>query len=122
MKILYLTVAPDKPYQGLWIGEYSTHGVEMLLFLQRIPTMLEVIKVQGDSNVPRGEYSFVFPDLSSLHRRCTEVEFEGSTTTLGYGQIAGTLFREPTWIPLEGILWQKQSDEQGSSSLMMRSL
>ena len=64
--------------------------------------MLEVIKIQGDPNVPRGEYSFVFPDISSINRRCTEVEFDGSNTTAGYGQIAGTFFRDPTWIPVEG--------------------
>jgi hypothetical protein len=66
--------------------------------------MLEVIKIQGDPNVPRGEYSFVFPDISTIHRRCTEVEFDGFTTTLGYGQIAGTFFRDATWIPIEGTL------------------
>jgi hypothetical protein len=64
--------------------------------------MLEIIKIHGDPNVPRGEYSFVFPDISVVHRRCTEIEFEGLSATRGYGQIAGTFFRDPTWIPVEG--------------------
>ena len=65
--------------------------------------MLEVIKIHGDPNVPRGEYSFVFPDISKIQRRCTEIEFAGLPTTLGYGQIAGTFFRDPSWIVVEGI-------------------
>src|SRR5438270_235612 len=48
----YSNQVPGKPYQGLWIGEYSAHGDELLLFLQRSPTMLEVIKISGDPNVP----------------------------------------------------------------------
>jgi hypothetical protein len=84
--------------------------------------MLEVIKIQGDPNVPRGEYSFVFPDISSINRRCTEVEFEGSNTTCGYGQVAGTFFRGPTWIPVEGILPKIYSHGQGSSFHTMKSL
>ena len=94
---------PGKPYQGLWIGEYSAHGDELLLFLQRSPTMLEVIKISGDPNVPRGEYSFAFQDISEIRRQCTEIEFAGLSTTLGYGQIAGTFFRDPSWIIVEGI-------------------
>jgi hypothetical protein len=29
------TPTKEKPYQGIWVGEYSLHGCEFLLFLQR---------------------------------------------------------------------------------------
>ena len=29
------TPSKDKPYQGIWVGDYSAHGCEFLLFIQR---------------------------------------------------------------------------------------
>ncbi|KAJ5808749.1 hypothetical protein N7474_010018 [Penicillium riverlandense] len=31
------TPTKQKPYQGIWVGDYSAHGCEFLLFLQRDP-------------------------------------------------------------------------------------
>jgi len=90
------------PYQGLWVGEYSAHGPEFLIFLQRRPNQLEVIKITGDPNVPLAEYSWVVPDLTRTRRTCTETEFQGIQSTFGHGQIAGTFFAQPRWVGIEG--------------------
>jgi anaerobic selenocysteine-containing dehydrogenase len=93
----------EKPFQGLWIGDYSDHGGEILLFLQRTPSKLEVIKVTGDLNVPRGEYSFVIPNMDGPSRICHETEFTGVRAVQGWGQIAGTYFYHYQWVEVEGI-------------------
>jgi len=93
----------EKPFQGLWVGDYSAHGGEIVLFLQRTPSRLEVIKVIGDSNVPRGEYSFVVPNIDEPYRICDEVEFSGVPSVQGWGQIAGTFFSDHYWVEVEGI-------------------
>ena len=90
------------PYQGLWVGEYSAHGPEFLMFLQRIPNQLEVLKITGDHNVPLAEYSWVVPDLTRTTRTCTEQEFQGLRSTPGFGQIAGTFFASSRWVDVEG--------------------
>jgi Cyclin D1 binding domain len=95
---------PNKPYQGLWVGDYSSHGVEFLLFFQRTETMLQVIKVTGDVNVPRGEYSFVVPNLIDPSRICEEPEFEGVRACLGSGQISEIFFASPCWVDVEGLV------------------
>ena len=98
-----MILAPEKLYQGLWVGDYSVHGTEFLLFLQRTTTRLEVIKVTGDPNVPRGQYSWVVPDLTQPGRICEEPEFRGVRAVVGSAQIAHTFFSRPQWIPCEGI-------------------
>ena len=100
---LPLTTDVEKPFQGLWIGDYSAHGGEILLFLQRTPSKLEVIKVTGDRNVPRGEYSFVIPNMDGPNRICHEMEFTGLCAVQGWGQIAGTYFSHYHWVEVEGI-------------------
>src|SRR5579859_7246386 len=77
--IIFLTNILDdrNPYQGLWVGDYSAHGLEFLLFFQRTSDMLEAIKITGDSNVPMGEYSFICRDLTNPIRECEEHEFRG---------------------------------------------
>jgi Cyclin D1 binding domain len=77
------------------------------MFIQRQPDMLEVIKVTGDMNVSRGEYSFCTPWLELWHRICDEDEFRGARAVQGFGQIANTFFYQPQWIPVESISPQR---------------
>ena len=83
------------------MADYSVHGPEFLMFIQRRPDTLEVIKLTGDVNVSCGRYSFCVPCVG-LYRVCTELEFRGARAVEGFGQIANTLFRQPPWIPVEG--------------------
>ncbi|KAJ5694353.1 hypothetical protein N7536_004765 [Penicillium majusculum] len=43
--VLY-TPTTEKPYQGIWVGDYSTHGCEFLLVLQKETT----VPAHGDEN------------------------------------------------------------------------
>lgn len=87
------TPTKEKPYRGIWVGDYSGHGCEFLLlhqpdseddeteplerkegesdkeFEERFQQervfrgRLEAIKLTGDPNVPRGEHTFIASDL-----------------------------------------------------------
>lgn len=105
------TPTEDKPWRGIWVGDYSGHGCEFLLMNQpddeepfdealvvrkedetieewqirkkeeRIYRgKIEGIKLTGDPNVPRGEYTFVADDISNegFIRIATEKKFEGA--------------------------------------------
>ncbi|PYH98189.1 hypothetical protein BO71DRAFT_316933 [Aspergillus ellipticus CBS 707.79] len=114
-----------KPYQGIWVGDYSAHGCEFLLFLQRgredehaspaetsvseetIPQYsLEAVKLTGDPNVPRGELSFVADDTGpgGLLRIADETLFQGARIVRCRGHVAGLGFRDDTFIPSQLIL------------------
>lgn len=86
------TPTTEKPYQGIWVGDYNAHGCEFLLFTQSDRDIaddtaetqsslgqvtqdsdtnqaalsggsLQAIKLTGDPNVPRGELSFKADDI-----------------------------------------------------------
>lgn len=121
------TPTEDKPYRGIWIGDYSGHGCEFLLMHQPDddepfdPASLvqepdetaeefetrkhdervyrgsiRAIKLTGDPNVPRGEYTFVADDIgkNGFVRVATEERFKGARVVKSRGHIAQTMFRD----------------------------
>ncbi|GIC88364.1 F-box protein [Aspergillus udagawae] len=121
------TPTREKPYQGIWVGDYSAHGCEFLLFLQRDRDAeassssdepepgpdeivqkgsLEAIKLTGDPNVPRGQISFIAPDIGpgGVVRVAEEALFRGCRIVRSKGHVAGLGFRDDTFIPSQLIL------------------
>ncbi|KAL4885856.1 hypothetical protein BJY04DRAFT_118942 [Aspergillus karnatakaensis] len=118
------TPTKEKPYQGIWVGDYSAHGCEFLLFIQKDKEgggedardpgndniiqrgSLEAIKLTGDPNVPRGQFSFVSDDIGpgGTIRIATESLFQGARVVRSTGHVAGLGFRDDTFIPSQLIL------------------
>ena len=161
----------DKPWQGIWVGDYSGHGCEFLLVLQRETTApmalspasstsslprgmamaslvtdqdsdlanhydreaqvtnnsrddfpaalddqasctetpsgrLEAIKLTGDVNVPRGEYTWIAEDIgpNGLIRVANEQMFLGARTVKSWGHIAAREYRHDRFIPSQLIM------------------
>ncbi|KAF4157253.1 hypothetical protein CNMCM6936_001211 [Aspergillus lentulus] len=116
------TPTKEKPYQGIWVGDYSAHGCEFLLFLQRDRDdeasgssdepetgpdeiaqkgSLEAIKLTGDPNVPRGQISFIAPDIGpgGVVRVAEETLFRGCRIVRSKGHVAGLGFRDDlSWV------------------------
>ncbi|KAI5307080.1 hypothetical protein KEM56_004801, partial [Ascosphaera pollenicola] len=68
---------------------------------------LHAVKITGDPNVPRGELSFMIPDLSSatgLIRIATESPFNGAPVFRGKGHIARQGFTDCECVDVEVIL------------------
>lgn len=116
----------EKPYQGIWVGDYSTHGCEFLLVLQNhaqddiqrqqseIQTnshggtteansesmgqqgQLKGIKLTGDMNVPRGQYSWVADDIgpAGLVGVAEDEPFIGARIVRCKGHVAGIGFQD----------------------------
>ncbi|KAJ5669094.1 hypothetical protein N7462_010164 [Penicillium macrosclerotiorum] len=129
----YATIDPmwyiptrEKPYQGLWVGDYSAHGCEFLLIYQidesptttpsapyneeddseEVKGALRAIKLTGDPNVPRGEITFVAEDIGpgGLVRVADEEPFEGARIVKCLGHVAGIGFRDDSFISSQLIL------------------
>lgn len=57
---------------------------------------IEAVKLTGDPNIPRGEYTFIAPDIGSngLVRVATEDMFRGARIVKSVGHIAARDFRD----------------------------
>lgn len=60
---------------------------------------LLAVKLTGDSNIPRWQYSIVVPDLleGGLVRVAEEDEFRGARVVRSAGHIAATGFKSSKW-------------------------
>jgi hypothetical protein len=69
-----------------------TAGQEETVYRGRI----EAVKLTGDPNIPRGEYTFIAPDIGSngLIRIAKEEIFKGARIVRSVGHIAATGFRD----------------------------
>lgn len=67
---------------------------------------IEAIKLTGDPNIPRGEYTFIAPDIgpSGLVRIATEDMFKGSRIVKSVGHIAARGFRDDDYMSSQLIL------------------
>ena len=108
---------------GVWLCDYFTHGLEFLLF--RYPNKdnrgLEVTKLTGDINVPRGEYTFIVPNMGhdgieggrsnppSSFVRYAQPDtdpriWSGKPVYKGKGQLAHHGFTRRTWNEMELVV------------------
>ncbi|KAF3039454.1 hypothetical protein E8E11_004823 [Didymella keratinophila] len=67
---------------------------------------IEAIKLTGDPNIPRGEYTFIAPDIgpNGLIRVATEEMFKGARIVKSVGHIAAHGFRDDTYMTSQLIL------------------
>ncbi|KAI9766603.1 MAG: hypothetical protein M1840_006414 [Geoglossum simile] len=112
------TPTEQKPWRGIWVGDYSKHGFEFLLLHQPDAASpasttingsggeggddgsdgsdgvyqgrLEAIKLTGDPNVPRGEYSWIAEDIGrgGYLRVADEEMFRGARIVKSIGHVA----------------------------------
>jgi len=134
--VLY-TPTEDKPWRGIWVGDYSGHGSEFLLMHQPDDVVpfdeesvlkmdsetteewearkkeartyygsIEAIKLTGDYNVPRGEFSFIADDLGEdgYVRTAEDSNFKGARIVQSRGRIAERLFINDKWIESQLIM------------------
>ncbi|KAM0802628.1 F-box domain-containing protein [Usnea florida] len=163
------TPTKKKPWQGIWVGDYSGHGCEFLLVLQREVTSpmalsrtsstdylprgmttakpnadtrlqdlddaegskstrnespsssdaqapdsfaeaplgrLEAIKLTGDINVPRGEYTWIAEDIgpNGLIRIANEQMFAGARIVRSWGHVADRGYQDDRFIQSQLIM------------------
>ncbi|KAI1264852.1 hypothetical protein F5Y18DRAFT_388626 [Xylariaceae sp. FL1019] len=131
------TPTREKPWKGIWVGDYSTHGCEFILINQpdslesrhqepfaklegesdeefeaRFLTervyrgRLEAIKLTGDPNVPRGEYTFIVDDLGERGQLgiAQTPPFEGARIVKSRGHIAGIGFANDRYLNSQLII------------------
>jgi len=67
---------------------------------------LEAIKLTGDPNIPRGEYTFIAPDIgpAGLLRIANEEVFKGARIVKSVGHIAARGFRDDDYMTSQLIL------------------
>ncbi|EAT92540.2 hypothetical protein SNOG_01045 [Parastagonospora nodorum SN15] len=67
---------------------------------------IEAVKLTGDPNIPRGEYTFIAPDIgqNGLLRVASEDMFKGARIVKSVGHIAARGFRDDTYMTSQLIL------------------
>ncbi|EPS42057.1 hypothetical protein H072_3855 [Dactylellina haptotyla CBS 200.50] len=121
------TPTKEYPYRGIWVGNYSPHPSEFVLFHQPATSgpqkRLEVIKLTGDPNVPRGEYTWIIDDLSQPVRIASEDETEwpGARVYSARAHIAEHEFRNDSFVDAQVILPCPERDWQGAMKARKKS-
>ena len=118
------TPTPLKPWRGIWIGDYSTHGPEFVLVHQPdhgasmtdIPKpwvqseagktgekidpwsgMMTAVKLTGDANIPAGQATWSAEDIGAaglIRVVHQQQDFHGAHMVKGTGQIAHSGFQQ----------------------------
>ncbi|KAH8707054.1 hypothetical protein GQ44DRAFT_492352 [Phaeosphaeriaceae sp. PMI808] len=67
---------------------------------------MEAVKLTGDPNIPRGEYTFIAPDIgpNGLLRVASEEMFKGARVVKSVGHIAARGYRDDTYMTSQLIL------------------
>ncbi|KAK1035564.1 hypothetical protein LTS16_014520 [Friedmanniomyces endolithicus] len=89
-------IEPHAVLQGFSEMPYQ-RTVEEVTDYENVPTgRLEAIKLTGDPNIPRGEYTWIAPDIGhgGFLRVADEWNFRGARVVRSAGHIAGRGFRE----------------------------
>lgn len=96
---------PRSPYDGLWIGDYSSHGVEWILFKHMLEdNILEAWKLTGDANVPRWQLTWrAHMTKRSRVTTVAEVEWPHCDVYPAEAQVALHGFERPSFIAAEFI-------------------
>ncbi|KAF2192193.1 hypothetical protein K469DRAFT_554839 [Zopfia rhizophila CBS 207.26] len=94
-------LAPSSPRDST-PAQASPHPEADCIYKGRI----EAIKLTGDPNIPRGEYTFIAPDIgpNGLVRIASEDIFKGARVVKSVGHIAARDFRDDDYIVSQLIL------------------
>lgn len=93
-------------WQGLFMGDYSAHGPELLYLDYPTPHTIRAVKVTGDPNIPRGEVSWQVDNLRRVKRICDEEEWPGARAFDGLGHVSPHGYSDPSWIEAEVIFYE----------------
>lgn len=104
-------VTPAMKHSEAHSQTHSQHATQTTTTLHggdKFSGQLLAVKLTGDHNVPRGEYTFVAPDIGPLGtvRIADEEMFRGARIVRSYGHIASTGYIEGELLPVLGLVTQ----------------
>ena len=102
----FYTPTEEKPWQGIWVGDYSVHGCEFMLLLQR--------EVASTPNVepapPNTSHTGTSLETSSGASNCTDDEAQGEDTkseqdSMHYGRLEAIKLTGDAHVPRGEYSW-----------------